>query len=345
MSKPKVLLIGIGSVGTIVSYTLEHLGKAEVTAVARPNTIEKLTTQGYRIESCSYGLIENYRPKNVVLTSKEGMEKNGPFDYIVITTKNIPDISPVVDMLEDCFDEDKTTIVLIQNGIGIEIPIFRKYPKACIISGVTMIGTTLYDDTIKHVSKDVIRFGPFINYNIDKQMQIDNCKKFIEIYSNNNNDAQLEENVKLTRWRKLVYNTCVNTTCAILNLDSGRVDIFGGMETIVRPAMLEVKAIAKSEGIELPDDLIDRMIRGEDGVYYPPSMLIDVRNGNYVEYIVIISNVVKIAKRNNVAIPTLTVLNNMLKLIQYRTMEDNGRFVLPEKRPTKEDCYQIQFLQ
>lgn len=326
-----------------MSYTLEHLGKAEVTVVARPETYHLISQKGYNIESINYGKVGRYIPSNVVLTSREAMEKYGPFDYIVITTKNIPDIAPVVDMLDDCYHE-KSTVVLIQNGIGIEIPIYRKYPKAIVLSGVTLIGTTLYEDTVKHIAKDIITFGPFINYNVDKQAQIDSCQRFVSLYSNKNNDVEYVENVKFTRWRKLVYNACINTTCALADLDSGRCTLFGGYDTVVIPAMQEVRAVAKSEGVELPESVIETMVRTGEDVYYPPSMLMDVRNNNYIEHVVIIGNVVKYANRNGVSIPTLTVLYNLLKLVQMRTMEHKGRFVLPEKRPTPAEKYEIQFL-
>lgn len=340
-SVPKVLLIGFGGVGTIVSYTLEHLGRAQVVAVARQETYDGIANQGYRIESVNYGTVEKYVPSKVVLTGAEAVEKYGPFEYIVITTKNIPDISPVVDMLDDCYSDD-STIVLIQNGIGIEIPIYKKYPKATVISGVTLIGTTLYETTVKHVARDIIKFGPFINYNLSKESQIAKCKKFVELYSNENNSTEYEEDVKLTRWRKLVYNTAINTTCATVNLDCGRVELFGGADSVLRPAMAEVIATAKSDGVTLPDSIAEEMLRANDGVYYPPSMLIDTRNGTYIEHVVIIGNVVKIAKRNNVPVPTLTVLNNLLKMIQFRTMELNGRIVLPESRPLPKDNYQLE---
>lgn len=343
MSKPKVLLIGFGGVGTIVSYTLEHLGGAEVSAVSRPETHDSIVN-GFRIESIDYGIVENYVPTNVYVTAKEAYKQQGPFDYIIITTKNIPDIAPVVDMIDGCFNE-KSVIVLIQNGIGIEIPIYRRYPNAIILSGVTLIGTTLYEATVKHVARDDIKFGPFINYNLDKQLQINKCKEFIELYENDKNLVEYEEDVKFTRWRKLVYNACINTTCALANLDAGRVQIFGGFETLVKPAMLEVIAVAKSEGVELPaKEVMDTMCNMGKDVYYPPSMLIDVRNGTYLEHIVIIGNVVKYGSRNGVPIPTLTVLNNLLKLVQMRTMEANKRFVLPEKRPLPEENYQIEYL-
>lgn len=341
-AKPsKVLLIGFGGVGTMVSYTLEHLGRAEVTVVSVPETYESIIA-GYNIESLSYGNIDRYVPTNVAQSPREAVEKYGPFEYIVITTKNIPDVSPVVDMIKDCYSDD-STIVLIQNGIGIEIPIYRKYPHATIMSGVTIIGTTLYDNTVKHVQTDTMRFGPYINYNLPKDVQIAKCKKFCEMYSNPGNVTEYEEDVKFTRWRKLVYNACINTTCALADIDAGRADIYGGMETIIKPAMREVIAVAESEGVKLDDDVIEIMCRGEDGVYYPPSMLIDVRRKGFIEHINIIGNVVKYANRNGVPIPTLTVLNNLLKLVQLRTMEARGLFTLPKIRPLPEEHYKIQF--
>jgi 2-dehydropantoate 2-reductase len=340
--KANILLIGFGGVGTIVSYTLEHLGRSQITVVCKPERKENLEN-GYRIESLNYGIIENYIPSHIVENTAEAMQNFGPFDYIIITTKNIPDISPIVDIISDCYD-DQSTIVLIQNGINNELPIFEKYPNSTVISGITLINTTLYHDTVKHLGRDKIKFGPFINPNINKDLQIKKCKKFVELYANPNNTTEYEGDVKLTRWRKLVYNACINTTCALANVDLGRADIFGGINSIIKPAMKEVIKVAKSEGVNLPEEVIDVMCRGEDGVYYPPSMLVDVRNGNYIEHVVIIGNVVEIAEKNNISVPTLTVLNNLLKLVQLRTMETKGRIILPKTRPLSEDNYKLQFI-
>jgi 2-dehydropantoate 2-reductase len=336
----KVLLVGIGGVGSIAAYTLQANG-AEVSAVAR-SAYDVLTQDGFTIESVDYGKIENFKPDYIFKSAEEAVASRGIFDYIVITTKNIPDVSPVEKMIENAYNKD-STIVLIQNGIDIEKPMFKAYPDATVVSGVTMIGSTLYDKTVKHVGSDIITFGPFINPNLSKDTQIEKAKKFVELYYNEKNKARYDEDVKFTRWRKLVYNSCINTTCALAGLDSGRVDVFGGADTILRPAMREVLEIAKSEGVNLPETIIDFMCRGEDGIYYPPSMLVDVRNGNYIEHVIIIGNVVEIANRNNISVPTLTVLNNLLKLVQLRTMETKGRIILPKTRPLPEDNYKIQF--
>lgn len=337
---PNILLIGIGGVGSIAAYTLKSNG-AIVTAVAR-SSYDILKKEGFTIESCDYGKIENFKPDHVYKTAEEAMIEKGPFDYIVITTKNIPDVSPIEKMIEKAYNKD-TAIVLLENGVGIERSMFKAYPDAIVISGVTMISSTLYDTTVKHVGPDTISFGPFINSNLPKDLQIEKAKNFQKLYYNKFNNAKYDENVKFIRWRKLVYNGAINTTCAIVNVDVGRLELFGGMDKIVRPAMKEILQIAKADGVELPEDIIDFMIRSDDGEYYPPSMLIDIRKNQYTEYKVILGTALDIAKEKGIPTPVCSILCDLLEVIQMKTMESRGRIELPEKRPLASDNYKIVF--
>ncbi|GMM27809.1 hypothetical protein DAMA08_005250 [Martiniozyma asiatica (nom. inval.)] len=335
-----ILLIGMGGVGSIAAYTLQKNGKATVTVVAR-SSYDILTTKGFTLESVDYGHVEGFKPAHVVKSVEEAT-KFGPFDYIVVTTKNIPDVSPIEDIMKPAVSEN-TAIVLLENGVGIERATIAAFPKNSVISGVTLIGSTLYGDVVKHVGSDTVSFGPFENKNIPMDGQIEKAKKFQEIYYNEQNKAKYDENVKYIRWRKLVYNASINTTAAITNLDAGRLELFGATDAIVRPAMKEVLAIAKSDGVDLPEDVIDFMIRSDDGAWYPPSMLIDIRKGNYTEYKIIVGTALDIAKENGVPAPTLEILSALMHAIQMRTMEEKGRFELPEQRPLPADNYKIEY--
>ncbi|KAH3661314.1 hypothetical protein OGAPHI_006721 [Ogataea philodendri] len=340
-TKPKVLLVGMGGVGTIVAYGIQYTGKADVTAVVRSD-YDTLTTQGFDLESVDYGNVKGFRPTNVYKSVDDAVSKHGPFDYVVFSMKNTPDIQPIEPLIEKCYHEG-IGIVLMQNGYGIHKSVLKKFPTAYVISGVSMISSTLYGRVIKHVGQDAVKVGVCDNGKLDYAKQEQKCKDFIDLYSNDKNDIVYDEDVNYSRWRKLVYNATVNSTAALTNVDIGRLELFGGIDSIVRPAMKEILAIAKSDGVDLPESIIDFMIRSDDGEWYPPSMLIDIRKGNYTEYQVIVGNALDVAKQNNVPAPTLTVLYNLLHVIQWRTMEAKGRFVLPEKRPLPEDNFHIEF--
>ncbi|GAV29798.1 hypothetical protein PMKS-003302 [Pichia membranifaciens] len=186
---PKILLIGIGGVGSIAAYTLKANG-AEVTAIAR-SSYDVLKEDGFTIESLDYGKIENFKPDHVFKDVAEAAKERGPFDYIVVTTKNIPDVAPVEKMIEKAYSKD-TAIVLLENGVGIDRSMFKAYPDATIISGVTMISSTLYGTTVKHVGSDTVSFGPFLNPSLEKEPQVAKAKAFTALYYNEHNGAKYE---------------------------------------------------------------------------------------------------------------------------------------------------------
>jgi ketopantoate reductase len=63
-----------------------------------------------------------------------------PFDYIVCTTKNCPDIKPTLStVIGPGVTPGHTVVVLIQNGLNIEKPLFEAFPRNVVLSGISMI--------------------------------------------------------------------------------------------------------------------------------------------------------------------------------------------------------------
>ncbi len=72
-----------------------------------------------------------------------GEEMLEPFDFIVVTTKNIPDVPPTVgDIIAPAVTPGKTAIVLSQNGLNIEKPLIERFPTNPIVSSVSYISVT-----------------------------------------------------------------------------------------------------------------------------------------------------------------------------------------------------------
>lgn len=172
-------------------------------------------------------------------------------------------------------------IVLIQNGLNIEKPLIEAFPQNVVLSGISMIGS--HEPTpgnIVHDYKDTLHVGAFQNSNLLSSSQVDAAKEFVRIYAaGGKTECVYVEDVKASRWRKLVYNTCLNSICAITGLDTGRVRLAGDMvDALVRPAMEEVRAAAKASGVVLGEDVVGYMIDVDPiGMYLQPSMLVDVQ--------------------------------------------------------------------
>jgi len=260
---------------------------------------------------------------------EEGLK---PFDFIVVTTKNVADVKPTADeVIEPAVTPGHSVIVLVQNGLNIEKPILAKFPSNIVLSGVSLIGATeTAHGKIRHDDNDSVKIGPYKSPNVSQEDSEAAAKKFVEIYNACGKvDAQFDANVPYTRWRKLIYNSSFNSVATILRMDTTRMRISEHViDNLIRPAMLEIKATAKAAGIELPEDIAEVMIRVDPkDTFFKPSMCQDIEKGNYIEFENIVGEPMREAERLGVSTPVLKTIYGILKGLQWKTMEAKGLVV------------------
>ena len=329
--KPNILLIGTGGVGTIVALGLTYTDKATVSVVVRSD-YKKVKEEGWEINSVDYGQLKGWKPHHIYPSVEEASQSQ-EFDYVVITTKNLPDVIKPEDVAASAITNGKTTIVLIQNGFDLGRPFITKYPQNYCLSGVSHIGSHNYSGVIKHTQHDKCIISYFDNANLEKSLQEAKAHEFIELYANEKNEVSFFEDVKWYRYRKLVYNATLNTVCALTRIDTGRLFMSGTLESVSVPAMKEIISIAKADGVSLPDDIVNTIVHSDDGDWFKPSMLVDVEKGNPVELEVILGNVLTVAAELKVETPILTLLYNLLKAVQFKLMEERVLIKVPKIRP------------
>lgn len=330
----EILLIGSGGVGTIASLALEQHGKARVTSVLRSD-YEKVLEKGFQIKSPDYGNKHNWRPTRVVKSISEAKTAVGEFDYVVVCIKVIPEIIKTEDVIRDAISP-KTKIVLIQNGIDIEEPVSQAFPGNIVLSGVSMIGVTNRHGVIEQLEHDALQVGYYYNKALNHETQVFAAKSFVELYGNK---ASYNDDIFFARWRKLVYNSSLNTISALTLLDTGRLYLSGLDKSIVLPAMKEVITIAnkalESHNKKLPDGIDVAMLLSDDGTWYKPSMYVDVEKGNPIELEPILGNVLRESQRLKVDAPILTVIYHLLKGIQFGLLEKRGEIKCEESPPVR----------
>lgn len=338
--RPKILIIGGGGVGTIAAYNLELSGRAVVSMVLRSN-FEVVSNQGFSIESCDHGKVQGWRPSGGIMRAIPAYDPSNPdtaFDYIICCTKNIPDVPPTLtDILQPAVVDGQTAIVLLQNGLNIEKPILKAFPRNIVVSGVSLCGAKEEPQGhILHNDHDKILLGPFHNANIPQQDQGHSVKNLLDVYcSSGRVTALYDENVVATRWRKLIFNAVYNPISALTDVDTSRLRLYSSadfgkatnvVDALIRPGMKEVRAVAKAAaGIEFADSLLEQQIESDpiDG-FIMPSMQQDVRKRRFIECESILGQVLEEAARVGVAVPILTTLYCLCRTLQTRTMEEQG---------------------
>lgn len=328
---PKVLVVGSGGVGAVAALSLTLNGKCETTLVVRSDH-DKVVAEGYTFRSVTYGNFDNWRPVHVARSVADAAT-HGPFDFIVVTTKNIPDgpmtcediIRPAVSL--------QTTIVLIQNGIGIEGPMIQEFPGNVVLSSVTLIGSTNINCEVHNLHKDTMLLSPFNNPNVSAEIAQQKAREFADLYQNADekvNKVILEESSLQSRWEKLVYNSVFNTICTIVELDVNRCQIFGSNE-LFNKAMNEVVAIAASDGVVIDDSTKEKFMHIGDGLFYSPSMTVDRMKKQYFELEVILGNPLRIAREKNVPCPVLETVYQLLKMVQLKMKEEKGAITINQQ--------------
>lgn len=287
-------------------------------------------------------------------------KKNGNpiFDYIVVVIKALPELVKTEDLIapamkprypnnntnnshsddkkikqDDLIINNYPTVVLIQNGIDIEEPIVKAFPGAVVLSGISMIGSHNFGGRIEQYEHDILSIGYFNNGIHSKAAQEARAKEFVSMYSTTGVDCTYAQDVMYSRWRKLVYNSTINTMCGLMRLDVGRCYLASIDESIIIPAMYEILEIARASGHNLGEEVCDKMMRADEGLYYKPSMQIDIEKGNPIELEVILGNPLRIAKKLGIKTPILSVVYNLLKGVQFRLLEGRGLITPQEKGP------------
>ncbi|KAL3439901.1 ketopantoate reductase PanE/ApbA C terminal-domain-containing protein [Aspergillus insuetus] len=338
-SRPKyeICLIGSGGVGTIASLVLTKSALARVTAVLR-SKYSHVSEHGWEIDSVDHGKISGWKPYRVVRSAVEaataeratngedekpsdGDVKKVEYDYVVVATKALPSLNPVVEMISPVITPGKTTVVLIQNGIGIEEDIVKAYPGNVVMSSVSHIGSEIKEPNIViQVGKDVSKIGPHLHAGIDDAVSMAKGKSFVDMYvAGGAHTCELVSDIQTARWEKLLWNGTFNTVCALMRMDVGELQRSKGRETLLVPMMWEIWRIAEAAGHAMPESIVQWMAyRLPDDCAYRPSMLLDLEHGRPMEVDVILGNALAKAKGVSVETPVLQVVYNLLVLEEWK---------------------------
>ncbi|KAJ3757508.1 ketopantoate reductase PanE/ApbA C terminal-domain-containing protein [Lentinula raphanica] len=169
-SPTEILLVGLGAVGSISAFCLKSSGVAHITAIARSN-YSSIQDGGLSIKSRKYGEISGWKPDRLCRSVSEAADQK--YDYVVITSKALPDLVPTSTILAPLLSSDYTNkfsqpiYALLQNGLGVEQDLYNalvalgERPKI-ISSSVYIMTNITATDAVEHLSThDLIVLGIF----------------------------------------------------------------------------------------------------------------------------------------------------------------------------------------
>lgn len=300
----KTLVIGAGGVGGWFGAQLARAG-VDVTIAARGAHGRALAEQGLALHTDSAGEVERVRFAHVVSATAELQER---FELVLIAVK-WPELEAACDPLPNLLRYDGVVVPLL-NGLTSEDVVARYVGAQRTVAGVAyMSGGLLEPGSIYVHGNARLSLAPY------RPGQDGEVERIAALFSHAGVPVQQSPDYRAMLWQKMVWNAPFNGICALTQKNAGA--CAEQLTELVKRAMLEVIAVARAEGVALPDQLADVMLRvtREESPLTEPSMLQDVKKGRPTEVEVLQGEVVRRAAALGIDVPVLATVADLIRCL------------------------------
>lgn len=303
-------IIGTGAIGGYYGANLAQAGK-DVHFLLHSD-YEYVKEHGLQIDSCdgSFHLskVNAYsRPKDMPVC-----------DVVLVCLKSVNNhmlpslLPPVVG--------EKTLVVLIQNGIGLEADMQEMFPDTWIAAGLAFIcSAKTHPGTINHQCYGYINIG---NFSCPQQELIDSVISDFREAGVEANEVEYNE----ARWKKAVWNMPFNGMTVALNTQTDVLLAHPSTLQLIRDQMMEVAHAARACGVKnIGESFVDKMIYNTIHMTpYSPSMKLDYDFHRPMEIDYIYTRPIEEAKKAGYKMEKLDMLEKQLRFLQDNNkLKDN----------------------
>lgn len=337
-----IVFVGAGAVGCFYASRLHHPQHNIHTSLTARSNYSVLAQSGVHLETHTFGNY-TFTPSHVFPSpdaASPTLHASIPkWDYVIVTTKALPDISDDSKLIEPLVTagRDGTTIVLIQNGVGVETPYRKRFPENPIISAVTVISAEqIRQGVIRQNRWTRIYLGPYSfsaefggdgqEGRVDPALEKKGMERAMELADwwgrlGGIKDVEVvdELDLQLVRWHKLTINAAFNPS-AVLSGGKGNAEMVlepelrehlkGVMEEIWEAVPKVLGGREFGEDLATPEKILKSTERNKGA---KPSMLLDWEAGRPMELEVILGNPVRIARGKGVTLGRMQSLYALLR--------------------------------
>ena len=280
----KVLLTGLGGVGTVYANLINKNKNIEFKVLADKTRLEKYKKEPRLLngEPCEFEFItpeDEFKPDLVIISTKS----TGLYDAI----KNLIN-----------FIDKKTIIMSFINGISSE-RILQEYfnPEQILYSYIICHTITRNGNNILHDGVTTVVWGDK-NNDMSKTVVI---KKFFE---ETKIDNKLSKNILNSLWEKFCFNCCVNQISAVTGFNFEQIWNSQECLSLIKNISNEINQIALKEGltgIDLVKSSLENLYKMiPEG---KTSMLQDIENNRTPETDLFGAEVLRLAEKHKLTVP------------------------------------------
>jgi len=288
-----VVVMGSGGVGGYFGAKLLRAG-VEVTMVARGLHLAAMRRSGLTIRSAVEG--ESVVRPAVV----ERLEGAARADAVLFCVKSF-DTEDAAPRLWSILGPD-TPVLSLQNGVDNEDKIDAALGAGRAMGGVAQVFATIEaPGVIKHQAAGRIILGE-----MDGRVS-ERAERLRDTFAHAEVPVELSRNIRRALWEKYILICAVAGTTALTREPLGVIRETPPTWRLFRELVAEVTALARAEGVDMPDDTVDQTMKFASGI--PPanraSLAQDLLQGRRLELEAIHGHASRLGERLGVPTPTL----------------------------------------
>lgn len=300
----RIAILGSGAVGGFYGALLARQGH-DVAFVARGPHLEAIRAHGLRVRGAVGDFAANGR-------ADSDPAKLGEADLVIVAVKTYDNPS-ALPMLGPLTGSD-TAVLTLQNGVDSVDEVAAVVGEARVLGGATYVATAIAEPGLIEQTGTHRRivFGEVFNAGAQPSARvkaIEQAMREADILAEGVADA------RPAIWEKFVYLSAFAGFTGAARLPIGPLRDQPGFFDLALRACGEVAAVARAEGIPIPEDLPQRLRAYMEGL--PPStrssLLIDLQSGKRIEVESLPGSVVRRAAAAGVDVPIMATLYASLR--------------------------------
>ena len=211
-----------------------------------------------------------------------------------------------------------SSVLVLQNGWDIELDSAKVVGAERVMGGCCFLcSTKVGPGHIQHLDCGKIIFGeyaPLLSGAATERMQRTHAD-----FSRAGIDIVMTEDLRQTRWSKLMWNIPFNGLSVVLGAMTDSIMGHAHTARLAEDLMREVRTAAAACGSQIDESFVDKLLnQTRNMVPYASSMLVDFQNHRPMEVEAIFGNPLRAAQAAGVSTPRIEMLYHQLSYLQSR---------------------------
>ncbi|SPO00006.1 related to meiotically up-regulated gene 72 protein [Cephalotrichum gorgonifer] len=311
----RVCSVGGNAVSAFLSWRLQATNACDVTLVWKAG-YDHVSQYGISMKSAIFGN-ERFKPRHVVRVPEEATAvAQGPFDYVILCIKALPDVYDIAGVIESVVTPQHTCILVnTTHALGVEAAIEERFPTNVVLSLVSGAEVSqLGQSEFEHRGSTEIWVGPANqNERIPVSIQEDMAQALAMTLSTGQVDCKVSPNIRQQQYERLIGPIAFHPASVIFETPNHAALLEKvGVRELVSDVIDELLQLADHQKCKLPSDFKQKLIEDMTHQTADSIMWQDYTAKRPMEVETFLGAPVKLAKDAGIAVPRIETLYTVL---------------------------------